>query len=149
METMAERIKRLRLEHNLTQEELGVRVGLKRAAINKYEKGNVENMKRSVIEKMSAIFGVTPSYLMAIEDTASPIEKIYNELEPSRQKSVYEYAKDQLHEQNSKDQLENKNQELFKELEEFIDEFGIEAFENIHKVIESKRSDKNQNLDAG
>ncbi|MFS1351427.1 helix-turn-helix domain-containing protein [Enterococcus faecium] len=50
---MGERIKRLRLERNLTQEELGNRFGLKRAAINKYEKGNVENMKRTVIEEMS------------------------------------------------------------------------------------------------
>lgn len=47
METMGDRIKRLRFENNWTQEELGNRVGLKRAAINKYEKGNVENMRRN------------------------------------------------------------------------------------------------------
>ena len=52
IETMGERIKRLRLEKNLTQEELASKFGLK-DAINKYEKGNVENMKRSVIEDMS------------------------------------------------------------------------------------------------
>ncbi len=57
IETMGERIKRLRLEKNLTQEELASKFGLKRAAINKYEKGNVENMKRSVIEDMSKFSG--------------------------------------------------------------------------------------------
>lgn len=69
METMGDRIKRLRFENNWTQEELGNRVGLKRAAINKYEKGNVENMRRSVVEKMSSVFGVSPSYLMALDDS--------------------------------------------------------------------------------
>lgn len=68
MENMGDRIKRLRTEHGWTQDELGKLVGLQRAAINKYEKGSTENMKRSVIEKMSKIFGVTPSYLLAIED---------------------------------------------------------------------------------
>lgn len=68
MENMSERIKRLRIEHKWTQEELGKLVGLQRAAINKYEKGATENMKRSVIEKMSKVFGVTPSYLLAIDD---------------------------------------------------------------------------------
>lgn len=38
METMGDRIRRLRLSKGLTQEELGKRVGLQRAAINKYEK---------------------------------------------------------------------------------------------------------------
>lgn len=76
MDTMGDRIKRLRLENDWTQEELGNRVGLKRAAINKYEKGNVENMKRSIVEKMSSVFGVSPSYLMALDDSKNiPVEK--------------------------------------------------------------------------
>lgn len=68
IETMGERIKRLRIEKNLTQEELGKLVGLQRAAINKYEKGEVENMKRSIVSKMSNIFNVAPSYLMALDN---------------------------------------------------------------------------------
>ncbi|HFE9852752.1 TPA: helix-turn-helix domain-containing protein, partial [Enterococcus faecalis] len=98
---MGERIKRLRLERKLTQEELGNKFGLKRAAINKYEKGNVENMKRSIIEEMSSFFDVTPSYLMALDESSS-IETIYNKLEPPRQEKVYNFAEKQLEEQNSK-----------------------------------------------
>ncbi|MWO10088.1 helix-turn-helix domain-containing protein [Escherichia coli] len=108
-ETMAERIKKLRIEHNMTQEELGEKVGIKRAAINKYEKGNVENMKRSMIEKMSSIFGVSPVYLMALDDySSSSIEKIYNQLSPPRQEKVYVFAKNQLDEQE-KENSRNKN----------------------------------------
>ena len=65
---MGERIKALRVEKGWSQEELGRMVGLQRAAINKYEKGNVENMKRSIIKKMSELFEVSPSYLMALDD---------------------------------------------------------------------------------
>ena len=39
-----ERIKELRLLAEMSQEELGSRVGVQRAAINKYEKGTVENI---------------------------------------------------------------------------------------------------------
>lgn len=107
-ETMAERIKRLRIEHNMTQEELGEKVGIKRAAINKYEKGNVENMKRSMIEKMSSIFGVSPVYLMALDDYSnSSIEKIYNQLTPPRQQKVYDFVESQLKEQKCETKQKN------------------------------------------
>ncbi len=101
---MGDRIKRLRIEMGLTQEELGKRVGLKRAAINKYEKGNVENMKRSIVEKMSSLFSVSPSYLMALDESNSEkntIFQLYNKLEKTRQERVYRYAEQQLNEQEN------------------------------------------------
>ncbi|KRM95985.1 phage repressor like XRE family transcriptional regulator [Liquorilactobacillus aquaticus DSM 21051] len=101
MEQMGERLKRLRTSLGLTQEELGNRIGLKRAAINKYEKGNVENMKRSTIEKLSSIFNVTPAYLMALDENEPDILSIYNKLHHSRQAYVYDVAKAQLNEQSN------------------------------------------------
>lgn len=65
---MGERIKQLRLEKGLTQEELGKYIGVKKAAIMKYEKGNVKNMKRSAIETLSKLFNVSPSYLMCLDE---------------------------------------------------------------------------------
>ena len=65
---MGERIKYLRSLKGWTQEELGAKVGMQKSAIAKYEKGNVENMKRSVIKKMSELFEVSPSYLMALDE---------------------------------------------------------------------------------
>ena len=47
--TIGERIKKARLEKGFTQEELGNRVGVKKAAINKYETGIVVNLKHCVI----------------------------------------------------------------------------------------------------
>lgn len=65
---MGERIKQLRIANGLTQEELGKYLGVQKSAIRKYEKGSVQNIKRSSIEKMSNLFKVSPSYLMCLED---------------------------------------------------------------------------------
>lgn len=66
---MGERIKQLRKQKGLTQEELGEFIGVKKAAIMKYEKGNVKNIKRDSIEILSKLFNVSPSYLMCLEES--------------------------------------------------------------------------------
>ena len=63
MET-ADIIKTLRERNGWTQEELGEKVGVKKSAVAKWENGRVENLKRNMIESLSSIFGVTPSYLI-------------------------------------------------------------------------------------
>ena len=67
-ETMADRIKRLRIEAGMTQEELAEHLGTQKAIISKYESGRVSNLKRETIKKMADIFNVTPSYLMCFEN---------------------------------------------------------------------------------
>ena len=59
-----ERIKELRLLYEMSQDELGRRVGVQRAAINKYEKGTVENIPIKTIEKIAKVFDVSPSYIV-------------------------------------------------------------------------------------
>ena len=61
---IGEKIKRLRKEKGWTQEQLGELVGVKKAAINKYEVGNVKNLKRSTIAGLAKAFGVSPVWLM-------------------------------------------------------------------------------------
>lgn len=63
------RIKELRTLNGLSQEELGRRVGVQRAAINKYEKGSVTNIPLSTIEKMAAVFDVSPTYIVGWDDS--------------------------------------------------------------------------------
>lgn len=58
------RIKELRLLAEMSQEELGRRVGVQRAAINKYEKGTVENIPIHTIEKIAQVFDVSPTYIV-------------------------------------------------------------------------------------
>lgn len=58
------RIKYLRMLSDMSQEELGRRVGVQRAAINKYEKGSVTNIPIATIEKIAAVFDVSPTYIV-------------------------------------------------------------------------------------
>lgn len=65
------KIKELRTIANMSQEELGRRVGVQRAAINKYEKGSVTNIPLTTIEKIANVFEVSPTYIVGWNDTES------------------------------------------------------------------------------
>lgn len=69
------RIKALRIQKGMSQEELGAMVGVQKAAINKYESEIVVNIKRAMIEKLARALEVSPAYLMCYdinEKTAAP-----------------------------------------------------------------------------
>lgn len=68
------KIKYLRQLADMSQEELGKRVGVQRAAINKYEKGSVTNIPISTIEKMAMVFDVSPTYILGWDEvTRDPL----------------------------------------------------------------------------
>ncbi len=58
---IGEYIKQLRLSAGLSQEELGKIIGVQRAAVQKWECGKVQNLKRETIKKLSETFNVSPS----------------------------------------------------------------------------------------
>ncbi|MBR5582974.1 MAG: helix-turn-helix transcriptional regulator [Lachnospiraceae bacterium] len=68
--TMGERIKEERNRLGWKQEELGARLTPKvnKAAVNKWESGQVENIKRTHILQMSKLFQITPAELMCFDD---------------------------------------------------------------------------------
>lgn len=83
---MGEYIKKLRTGENKygkswTQEELGQSLipPVNRGAVNRWEKGFVESMRRSYIEQLANMFGVKPSELMCFEDKYDE-EKISEEV---------------------------------------------------------------------
>lgn len=63
------KIKELRTLADMSQEELGRRVGVQRAAIQKYEKGSVQNIPLQTIEKIAAVFDVSPTYIVGWDGT--------------------------------------------------------------------------------
>lgn len=65
------RIKYLRNLTNMSQEELGRRVGVQRAAINKYEKGTVENIPIKTIERIANVFEVSPTFIVGWSNPTS------------------------------------------------------------------------------
>ena len=70
---IGEKIKNARLAKGYTQEELGKIVGVQKAAIGKYEKGRVVNIKRSVLVKLAKALDISPVELVTdIEE--KPVE---------------------------------------------------------------------------
>ena len=92
--TIGERIKELRLEKGMSQEELGKLVGVQRAAINKYEKGLVVNLKREVIAKLATALGTTPTDLMGWTDEDKKEPTVENDGLPDINKELIEMVKD-------------------------------------------------------
>lgn len=102
--TTGERIRQLRIAHQMTQEELGAKVGVQKAAIYKYENGLIVNLKRSTIEKLALVLDTTPTYLMGMEDdepeqaaltpAQASLLAIFNELNEEGQSKVIGYAED-------------------------------------------------------
>lgn len=72
---MGYRIHKKRIEKGLTMEELGEMVGVKSSAVNKWEKGIVENIKRDTIAELAKIFNCSPVWLMGY-DTQEQLEEI-------------------------------------------------------------------------
>lgn len=65
--TTGEKIKQLRKERGLTQEELGNLIGVQKAAINKYETGVVVNLKQATIAALADALQVSPVELLSPE----------------------------------------------------------------------------------
>lgn len=63
-------------------------LNMHRSAINKYEMGHVENMKRSTLVKLAQIYGVSPCYLFDFTDEPRPITEDFDNLDEEDQKTV-------------------------------------------------------------
>lgn len=94
---MAMRIKNRRKVMGLTQEELAAKLGVQKSAVAKYENGRVENIKRSIIQKMAEILDCDPAYLLGFSDevkrqsTTSDLQTLFQKLTPEGQKQALEY----------------------------------------------------------
>lgn len=70
--TPGDRIKERRLALGLTLEELGKKVGVGKSTVRKWETGYIANMRRDKIAKLADALGVSPLYIMGIEETDEP-----------------------------------------------------------------------------
>ena len=81
---IGEKIRRARKAKNMTQEELGIIVGVQKSAIAKYESGRVVNIKRSTLQKIASALNIRATELIFEEspkESASFHVKIISDLE--------------------------------------------------------------------
>lgn len=62
--TIGERLKRLRVERGMTQEEVGKILGITKGAVQKYESGQITNFRTETIKQLSVLFGIAPAYFI-------------------------------------------------------------------------------------
>lgn len=128
MNILGSSIKEVRKSKKLTQKKLAELTGFKQNTISNHENGN-----RQLDEKDIRIYAqaleVSPQYLfdlakpssIEITPTTSPIQTIYDELEPPRQVKVLNYAKRQLDEQ------ENEEETKINEVSKVISLYQVEV----------------------
>lgn len=92
-------IKQRRNELGLTLEEVGKKVGVGKSTVRKWENGMIENMRRDNIVALSKALGISPIDILGV-DVQEDIFSIYTQLEHKRKQKVYNYAENQLEEQN-------------------------------------------------
>lgn len=103
MESIGQRIRNLREMKNMTQTELSQSLGMKTyTTVSKWESDDNFPKGRD-LKKLSELFGVSSDYLLGLNTNKNvpSIEAIYNQLEKPRQTKVYNFAEQQLEEQNS------------------------------------------------
>ncbi len=65
-----ERIKKCRLDSGMTLLEVANALGVREATAQRYESGEIKNLKQATVLEMAKIFGCSPAYLMGWEDYA-------------------------------------------------------------------------------
>lgn len=96
-------LKTKRLEKNMTLEEVGNLVGVGKSTVRKWENGMIENMGRDKIVALSKALNISPLEILGMDENPtleSDISTIYNQLDQKRQTKVYNFAEQQLEEQN-------------------------------------------------
>lgn len=73
MPTIHERIKKQRLARGYTLLQLADFLGVKEATVQRYESGDIKNIKHATVTKLAEILNCTPAYLMGWSD--SPYEQ--------------------------------------------------------------------------
>ena len=72
MFTIGKRIKERRLQLGLTLLEVAEFLGVKEATVQRYESGEIRNIKHETVQKLSQILLCSPQYLMGWEEKELP-----------------------------------------------------------------------------
>lgn len=70
METMGERLRRLRIARGYTQPEFAKLVGVTKGAVSQWEDGSTKNLKLTVLAKVLEVLGTDLKYLVWGESRA-------------------------------------------------------------------------------
>ncbi|MCS8593111.1 XRE family transcriptional regulator [Enterococcus faecium] len=106
--TIGEKMKFRRKELKISADEIAKALGVSRSTIFRYEKGEIEKLPTENLRKIAEVLKTTPEELMGWTKTENnfPIISIYKQLSPPRQQKVYDFANQELEEQNSSNMIQ-------------------------------------------
>lgn len=87
--SLHERIKRMRIMHKLTQQEVANKLGIARGTYSNYETG-LREPDAKTIASIADLFGVTTDYLLGIEKYERTIDNTGNQIQESINKGDIE-----------------------------------------------------------
>lgn len=100
MNILGQTIREIRKRKGLTQKQLSELTGLKQNTISNHENGN-RSIDEVDIHVYSNALGVSPKELFdSYKESSDNLTEIYNQLNSDRQTKVYDFATEQLKEQN-------------------------------------------------
>lgn len=145
MSIFSNELSKLMKDRDMSDEELGKRVGVNRTTVSRWRSGE-RSPKMEKLPEIAAVFNVDPRTFVGEVKTSS-IEEIYNQLIPERQKKIFNYAKNELEEQNKNDRvisMDNKNdsEEIHTLAAHAADpskEYSQEEIDNIKSVLDEAR----------
>lgn len=101
-EVFPNRLKTLRLEKNLSLEELANKVGTTKVTLSRYESGK-RSPNIGLVSDLANFFNVDIQWLAGLDDPSSnknELINLFNKLSTERQNDVIKYTEEQLSEQN-------------------------------------------------
>ncbi|AKS37384.1 transcriptional regulator [Anoxybacillus gonensis] len=132
---LGDRLKRLRLEKKLTQEELGKKINVTKVSISGYENGN-RTPDTETLQKLADFFNVTTDYLLGRTDDPNPPGSDNEELGTLAR--INQLIKEYGIEQMGFFDIEKWKQLSEEEIEEIVKHFEWV----VHKAREKNKSNK-------
>ena len=74
-ESIGERLKQLRKQHNMTLEEVANYLNIGRPTVYKYETGSVASIPSDKIEMLARLYNVSPAYIMGWSEDPACIDE--------------------------------------------------------------------------
>lgn len=126
-------------ENKMTMKQLGERLGKKESTVSKWVSGSSTPLAKD-LSAMTEIFNVDISTLLygtssQVDSDSVRLIEMVTKLEDSRKKNVYVYVEKQLEEQ---EELKKRREYTSGLMDQAIELYGIEAVENIQKIIENQ-----------
>lgn len=93
----SKRMKQSREKQGMTLAELGRKIGKTEATVQRYESGNIKNLKNDTIESIATALNVNPAYLMGwVEENDDEVQHraahLEGELTDDEWQKVLDYA---------------------------------------------------------